>query len=70
MEKYCLKWNAFEVNIRESFRKLREEQRLFDVTLATDDNDYVEEEVENSVNKLGLSCAKLRLMLACLLRLS
>ena len=37
MEKYCLKWNEFESNIRESFGKLREEQRLFDVTLSTDD---------------------------------
>ena len=37
MEKYCLKWNEFEANIRDSFRKLREDQRLFDVTLATDD---------------------------------
>ena len=37
MEKYCLKWNEFEANIRESFRKLRDEGRFFDVTLATDD---------------------------------
>ena len=37
MEKYCLKWDDFESNIRESFRKLREEERLFNVTLATDD---------------------------------
>ena len=37
MEKFYLKWNEFEGNIRESFRKLREEQTLFDVTLATDD---------------------------------
>jgi ABC-type long-subunit fatty acid transport system fused permease/ATPase subunit len=36
MEKYCLKWNEFEANIRESSRNLREEQRFFDVTLATD----------------------------------
>ena len=37
MEKLCLKWNEFEGNIRESFRKLRVDQTLFDVTLATDD---------------------------------
>ena len=39
-DKYCLKWNEFETNIRESFRSLREEQRLFDVTLATDDGQH------------------------------
>ena len=37
MDKYCLKWNEFEANIRESFKTLREEERFFDVTLATDD---------------------------------
>ena len=42
MEKYCLKWNEFEANIRESFRKMREEQRLFDVTLATDDGKQIQ----------------------------
>ena len=42
MEKYCLKWNEFEGNIRESFRKLREEQRFFDVTLATDDGQHIQ----------------------------
>ena len=41
-EKYCLKWNEFESNIRESFRKLRDEERLFDVTLATDDGHHIE----------------------------
>ena len=41
MEKYCLKWNEFEANIRESFKKLRDEQRLFDVTLATDDGKII-----------------------------
>ena len=38
MEKFCLKWNEFETNIRESFRGLREEHSYFDVTLATDDD--------------------------------
>ena len=41
MDKYCLKWNEFEANIRESFRNLREEQKLFDVTLATDDGQHI-----------------------------
>ena len=40
MEKFCLKRNEFETNIRESFSNLREEQRLFDVTLATDDGQH------------------------------
>jgi ribosomal protein L37AE/L43A len=26
MENYCLKWNEFEANIRDSFRKLREDR--------------------------------------------
>jgi len=44
MGKYCLKWNwdEFEANIRESFMKLREEQKLFDVTLATDDGQQIQ----------------------------
>merc|ERR1719186_2057738 len=42
MEKFCLKWNEFESNIRESFRELREEQTHFDVSLATDDGHQIE----------------------------
>ena len=38
MDKFCLKWNSFEENIR----KLREDQRLFDVTLATDDGQHIQ----------------------------
>merc|ERR1711888_252956 len=37
-----LKWDAFEENIRNYFRKLREDQRLFDVTLATDDGQHIQ----------------------------
>ena len=37
MEKFCLKWNDFETNVRESFRELREDRNHFDVTLACDD---------------------------------
>merc|ERR1719186_2314344 len=40
-EKFCLKGNEFETNIRESFRELREEQNHFDVTLATDDGQQI-----------------------------
>merc|ERR1712129_458931 len=36
-ESFCLKWNEFEANIRDSFRDLREKQIHCDVTLATDD---------------------------------
>jgi hypothetical protein len=41
-EKFCLKWNDFEANIRNSFRRLREEQDYFDVTLACDDGYQIE----------------------------
>merc|ERR1711888_570953 len=37
-----LKWDAFEENIRNYFRKLREDQRLFDITLATDDGQHIQ----------------------------
>lgn len=42
MDKYCLKWSEFEANIRDSFRKLRNEQSFFDVTLATDDGHQIQ----------------------------
>ena len=41
-EKFCLKWNEFEENIRHSFQGLRHQQKLFDVTLATDDGHQIE----------------------------
>merc|ERR1719427_217712 len=41
MDKFCLNWNAFEANIREYFKKLREDQILFDVTLVTDDGHHL-----------------------------
>jgi len=41
-EKFCLKWNEFEKNIRHSFRCLRNDKKLFDVTLATDDGHQVQ----------------------------
>jgi rubrerythrin len=41
MDKCCLKWNEFGANIMESFSKLRKEQRLFDVTLASDDGQHI-----------------------------
>ena len=42
MDKWCMKWNEFDTNIRESFRTLREDQRLFDVTLVTNDGQHIQ----------------------------
>ena len=42
METFCLKWNEFETNIRDSFREMREEENQFDVTLATDDDHQIQ----------------------------
>ena len=39
MEKFCLKWNDFQVNVSKSFSALRKEQDLHDVTLVSDDNE-------------------------------
>ena len=36
MEKFCLRWNEFEFNVKDCFKKLRQDQRIFDVTLATE----------------------------------
>ena len=37
MDKFYLKWNGYNESIREYFRKLKEDEKLFDVTLVTDD---------------------------------
>ena len=42
MEKWCLKWDQFDQNIREYFKTLRDEQNLFDVTLATEDGHQIQ----------------------------
>jgi len=42
MDKFCLNWNGYDANIRESFRKIRENQRLSDVTLVTDDGQHIQ----------------------------
>ena len=42
MDKFCLNWNGYHKDINESFRILRENQRLFDVTLVTDDGQHVQ----------------------------
>merc|ERR1719430_1802878 len=42
MDKICLNWNGYNANISESFRKLRENQILSDVTLVTDDGQHIQ----------------------------
>jgi hypothetical protein len=37
-ENFCLRWNEFESNVSGAFRKLRQENDFFDVTLATADS--------------------------------
>merc|ERR1719210_1895920 len=41
-EKWCLKWDEFDSNIREYFRSLRKQGGLFDVTLATEDGHQIQ----------------------------
>ena len=40
-EKFCLKWNDFHSNIGKTFKSLRYEDDLFDVTLVSDDQNQV-----------------------------
>merc|ERR1719481_278131 len=42
MDKFSLRWNDFEANFKDGFRELREDKRLCDVTLATDDGRYIQ----------------------------
>ena len=51
MEKFSLKWNDFQTNVSDSFNLLRTEQKLFDVTLVSDD------EVQISAHKLVLAAS-------------
>ena len=48
-EKISLKWNDFYFNVSKSFRELRHEEYLQDVTLVSDDNTQI------SAHKLVLS---------------
>merc|ERR1712179_398548 len=41
-DKWCMKWNEFDTNIREYLKILREDHRLFDVTLVTDDGQHIQ----------------------------
>ena len=36
-EKFCLKWNDFEINLSSAFRYLRDDKDFFDVTLVCED---------------------------------
>merc|ERR1712126_242738 len=51
MEKFSLKWNDFEINASRSFRNLRKQENFFDVTLVSDDEQFV------SAHKLVLSAS-------------
>ena len=51
MERFCLKWNDFQANVTNSFRKLKDEQDFFDVTLVTEDDQFV------SAHKVVLSAS-------------
>merc|ERR1719369_1531127 len=42
MDKWCMKWNEFDTNIKEYFKILREDERLLDVTLVTDDGQHIQ----------------------------
>jgi len=42
MDKWCMKWNEFDTNIRQYLRILRDDQRLFHVTLVTDDGQHIQ----------------------------
>ena len=50
-EKFCLKWNDFQTNINNSFRKLRCADDFYDVTLVSDDQKQV------SAHKVVLSAS-------------
>ena len=42
MDKLCLNWDGYDANIRKSFKKMREDKILFDVTLVTDDGKHIQ----------------------------
>jgi len=41
MNKFCLNWNGYDANIREHFKKFREDQKMSDVTLVSDDGQHI-----------------------------
>ena len=50
-EKFSLKWNDFQTNVANSFRKLRNENDFYDVTLVSDDKQQI------SAHKIVLSAS-------------
>ena len=42
MDKFCLNWNGCDANMRECLRHLREDKRLSDVTLVSDDGQHIQ----------------------------
>ena len=42
MEKFSLKWNDFQTTVSNSFKLLRREKDLFDVTLVSDDHEQIQ----------------------------
>ena len=50
-EKYCLKWNDFQVNVSKTFSSLKKEKDFFDVTLVSDDEEHI------SAHKVVLSAS-------------
>ena len=51
MERYCLTWNDFQSKVTDSFKKLKDENDFFDVTLVTEDDRFV------SAHKVVLSAS-------------
>ena len=58
-EKISLKWNDFYFNVSKSFRELRHEEYLQDVTLVSDDNTQI------SAHKLVLSACSEHFKIEC-----
>ena len=42
MADLCVTWNSVDTNIRDHFRKLREDKKFLDVTLATEDGEQIQ----------------------------
>ena len=53
MDKFCMKWNDFQTNVSKTFRSLRQEKHLFDVTLVSDDEQHI------AAHKLVLSASSI-----------
>ena len=56
-EKFCLKWNDFQTNVTSSFRKLRNSDEFYDVTLVSDDQQQM------SAHKIVLSASSIKCVL-------